>query len=62
MAGYSDGSPWYLPNAEAYTQSGFEVDIAFCDPQVDRILPESIRRLLRSIVLWQAQTFLEGTS
>ncbi|MAD79730.1 MAG: hypothetical protein CMJ50_02640 [Planctomycetaceae bacterium] len=47
IAGYGDGGPWYLPTAEAYTQGGYEVGVAFCDPQVDRILSDGIQQLLK---------------
>ncbi len=46
MAGYGDGGPWYLPTAEAYTQGGYEVSVAFCDPRVDGILSNGIQQLL----------------
>ncbi|MDP6721228.1 MAG: hypothetical protein QGF59_21350, partial [Pirellulaceae bacterium] len=47
IAGYGDGGPWYLPTAEAFTQGGYEVGVAFCDPQVDRILSDGIQQLLK---------------
>ena len=47
MAGYGDGGPWYLPTAEAYGQGGYEVNVAFCDPQVDQILSDGIQRLFK---------------
>lgn len=46
VAGYGDGGPWYLPTAEAYTQGGYEVNVAFCDPQVDLMLTTGIEHLL----------------
>ncbi len=46
VAGYGDGGPWYIPTAEAYTQGGYEVNVAFCDPQVDVILTSGIQQLL----------------
>ncbi len=46
MAGYGDGGLWYIPTAEAYSQGGYEVNMAFCDPRVDRMLSDGIRQLL----------------
>ena len=46
VAGYGDGGPWYLPTAEAYTQGGYEVSVAFCDPRVDLMVSSGIERLV----------------
>lgn len=45
-AAYGDGGPWYVPTAEAYPQGGYEVSVAWCAPEVDRVLSDGIRRLL----------------
>lgn len=45
-AGYGDGGPWYIPTAEEYANGGYEVSEAFCDPQVDEMMTEGIRKLL----------------
>lgn len=47
-AAYGDGGPWYIPTAEAYPQGGYEVGVAWCDPQVDGILTDGILNLLTS--------------
>ncbi|MFI4874200.1 MAG: hypothetical protein ACIALR_02635 [Blastopirellula sp. JB062] len=45
-AAYGDGGPWYIPNAEAYPQGGYEVSVAFSSPEVDQILTKNSQRLL----------------
>ena len=45
-AGYGDGGPWYIPTGEAYMQGGYEVTMAFCDPQVDPLMRQTIQRLV----------------
>lgn len=45
-AAYGDGGPWYIPTREAYPQGGYEVSVAFCDPEVDPILVEGMKTLL----------------
>ncbi|MCA9174816.1 MAG: hypothetical protein KDB14_10070 [Planctomycetales bacterium] len=47
IAGYGDGGPWYLPTAEAYTQGGYEVSVAYCTPDVDATLTHGIDQLMR---------------
>jgi hypothetical protein len=47
VAAYGDDGPWYLPTAEAYPQGGYEVRVAFCEPDVDRLLTQSIQSLLQ---------------
>ncbi len=44
-AAYGDGGPWYIPVEESYPQGGYEVSVAFCDPQVDPILTRALRLL-----------------
>jgi hypothetical protein len=45
-AAYGDGGPWYIPTEEAYPQGGYELSVAWCAPEVDRILSAGIARLL----------------
>ena len=45
-AAYGDGGPWYIPVKEEYPAGGYEVSVAFCDPQVDSILTEAMGSLL----------------
>ena len=45
-AGYGDGGPWYLPTKEEYPAGGYEVRVAFCDPQVDDLLTAGMKALL----------------
>ncbi len=45
-AAYGDGGPWYIPVREEYACGGYEVGVAFCDPEVDPILSDVIRSLL----------------
>jgi len=45
-AAYGDGGPWYIPVKEEYPNGGYEVSVAFCDPEVDPILTEGIKTLL----------------
>lgn len=45
-AAYGDGGPWYIPVKEEYPAGGYEVSVAFCEPSVDDVLTEGMRRLL----------------
>ena len=45
-AAYADGGPWYIPTAEAYPQGGYAVRVAWCAPDIDRILTNGILTLL----------------
>ncbi|MBL7647590.1 MAG: hypothetical protein JNK74_15495 [Candidatus Hydrogenedentes bacterium] len=45
-AAYGDGGPWYIPVKEEYSNGGYEVSVAFCDPEVDPVLTEGMRSLL----------------
>ncbi len=47
VAAYGDDGPWYIPTAEAYPQAGYEVRVAFCEPDIDRLLTESIESSLQ---------------
>lgn len=46
-AAYGDGGPWYIPVAEEYPNDGYEVSVAFCAPEVDAVLTEGMKALLR---------------
>lgn len=45
-AAYGDGGPWYIPVKEEYPNGGYEVSVAFCDPGIDSLLTEGMRKLL----------------
>ena len=46
VAAYGDGGPWYIPVAKEYPNGGYEVSVAFCEPEVDDLLSQGMRRLL----------------
>ncbi len=46
-AAYGDGGPWYIPVKEEYPNGGYEVSVAFCEPEVDDILTEGMTRILK---------------
>jgi hypothetical protein len=45
-AAYGDGGPWYLPDAAAYPQGGYEVSVAFSEPSSDATLTQGSRELM----------------
>jgi len=45
-AAYGDGGPWYIPTRESYPQGGYEVSVAFSDPEVDSLLAQGTQTLL----------------
>lgn len=45
-AAYGDGGPWYIPTADAYSQGGYAVRVAWCAPDIDAMLTDGIRRLV----------------
>jgi hypothetical protein len=45
-AAYGDDGPWYVPTAAEYPCGGYEVDFAFCDPEIDETLTACLRQLL----------------
>jgi hypothetical protein len=45
-AAYGDGGPWYIPTQEEYPHGGYEVSVAFCDPDIDSLLTRGFRALL----------------
>jgi hypothetical protein len=48
-AAYGDGGPWYIPTREEYANGGYEVSVAFCDPEVDGILTRGMGSLLKGV-------------
>lgn len=46
-AAYGDGGPWYIPTREEYPNGGYEVSVAFCDPEIDTLLGRGMKALLR---------------
>lgn len=45
-AAYGDGGPWYIPVKEEYGKGGYELTVAFCDPEVDDLITRGMRELL----------------
>lgn len=45
-AAYGDGGPWYIPVKEEYPNGGYEVSVAFCEPEVDDLLTEGMKHIL----------------
>ncbi|MFM9960626.1 MAG: hypothetical protein ACKV2Q_05315 [Planctomycetaceae bacterium] len=43
---YGDGGPWYIPVKEEYPHGGYEVSVAFCEPEIDDVLTEGMKRIL----------------
>ena len=46
-AAYGDGGPWYIPTKQEYPNGGYEVSVAFSDPQIDPILSDAMITLLK---------------
>lgn len=45
-AAYGDGGPWYIPTKEEYPAGGYEVSVAFCEPDVDDVLTAGMKAIL----------------
>lgn len=45
-AAYGDGGPWYIPVKEEYGKGGYELTVAFCDPEIDELITKGMRALL----------------
>lgn len=45
-AAYGDGGPWYIPVKEEYPNGGYEVSVAFCEPDIDDVMTEGMKRIL----------------
>ena len=43
---HSDSSPWYTPIKEEYPNGGYEVSVAFCEPEIDDVMTEGMKRIL----------------
>lgn len=44
-AAYGDGGSWYIPTAKEYPHGGYEVSVAFSDPQIDATMREAIAKV-----------------
>jgi hypothetical protein len=47
-AAYGDGGPWYIPTKEEYPNGGYEVSVAFCDPEIDDAMTAGMKDILKS--------------
>lgn len=47
-AAYGDGGPWYIPTADAFSQGGYEVGVAFSSPETDASLRGGLGRIVES--------------
>jgi hypothetical protein len=45
-AAYGDGGSWYIPTASEYPHGGYEVSVAFSDPQIDTTMREAIAKVI----------------
>ena len=45
-AAYGDGGPWYIPTKEEYPFGGYEVTMAYCAPDVDKMLTAGMKALV----------------
>jgi len=45
-AAYGDGGPWYIPTKEEYPNGGYEVSVAFCEPDIDDIMTAGMKHIL----------------
>lgn len=45
-AAYGDGGPWYIPVKEEYPNGGYEVSVAFCEPEIDDVLTAGMQQIL----------------
>lgn len=46
VAAYGDGGPWYIPTRAEFPNGGYEVEVAFCDPDTETQLHTAIAQLL----------------
>jgi hypothetical protein len=44
-AAYGDGGSWYIPTANEYPHGGYEVSVAFSDPQIDEAIRDAITKV-----------------
>jgi len=47
-AAYGDGGGWYIPVREEYSHDGYEISVAFSDPNIDDLLTDALHSLLAS--------------
>ena len=47
VAGYGDGGPGYIPTARAYWEGGYEPTVALAAPESEKILDDTIAKLVR---------------
>lgn len=47
-AGYGDCGPWYIPLKEEYSCGGYELEVAFSDPEIEDLLTAAIDEVLGS--------------
>ena len=45
-AAYGDGGPWYIPVKEEYPNGGYEVSVAFCEPEIDDLITAGMTQIL----------------
>jgi len=45
-AAYGDGGPWYVPVKDEYRNGGYEVGVAFCEPDVDDVFTRGMAGML----------------
>jgi len=45
-AAYGDGGAWYIPTESAYPQGGYEVNVAFSAPAVEKIYLQGVQSVL----------------
>jgi len=46
-AAYGDGGSWYIPTEEAFPQGGYEVTVAFSNPETDQLLTSNFQQLVQ---------------
>jgi hypothetical protein len=46
VAAYGDGGPWYIPTRAEFPNGGYEVEVAFCDPDTETQMHAAIAQLL----------------
>lgn len=46
VAAYGDDAPWYVPTRGEYPAGGYEVDCAFCGPEIDEMMTAAMGKLL----------------
>lgn len=47
-AAYGDGGPWYIPVKEEYPNGGYEVSVAFCEPEIDDVITTGLTHILQT--------------